>query len=158
MEKSLNKPKLNLSFVGFNNVAQFIALFIIKDTMEFWFDIWSVQYNVLLSLADVLLGFCGGPGYSFGESLSFFFKRNNNFFCFNVIKINHVIEISFLSRDFTILETAFLLLLLLSMTLSVCSRFISFCITIITLFILICQGFTFILQTFIIWFSIQSLM
>ena len=60
--------------------------------MQFWFDTWPVRYNVLWSLTDILLGFCGSSGCFFGDSQSFFFKRKVNSFHFNVMKINHVID------------------------------------------------------------------
>ena len=121
--------------------------------MQFWFDTWPVRYNVLWSLTDILLGFCGSSGCFFGDSQSFFFKRKVNSFHFNVMKINHVID-DFLKKC---PDTWNCLIFVSSMKLSVCNRFISFRVTIITLFILRCQGFIFVLRNFIISFSMQSL-
>ena len=92
------------------------------------------------------------PRFFFGDSLSFFFKRNINFFHFNVIKIDYVIA-DFVKRC---RDTWNSINFVSFIELSVCNRFIR--ITTITLFILRCQGFIFVLRKFIIWFSIKSLM
>ena len=44
--------------------------------MYSWVGTWSVRYNVLWSLTDILLGFCGRPGCIFGESP--FFSRGKS--------------------------------------------------------------------------------
>ena len=119
--------------------------------MYSWFDTWSVRYNVLWSLTDVLLGFCGNPGCILVTACPFFQEESQllSLQCYQNQSCH-----SWLRQKCP--DTCNCIFFVLSITLSLCSRFISFRVTIITLFILKCQGFISVLQKFIICFSMQS--
>ena len=166
IEKSLNIPKPNgcfdLSFVG----TTYHSLFCFEWWMLSLID-WFVYVRIIwiifssMNVGDAKSGsmitwnsgltpglfgmFCGAwqmfcLGFVVVQvwwNSTLFFKRNINFFCFSLIKINHVI-VYFIRRC---CDTWNYIFFVSTMKLFVCNRLISFRTTIITLFIIRCQGF-----------------